>query len=109
MAPDQSSPVARASVTLFERYEALLAQAADFESAPDGCSRAHLIWMCATAAVQAATWPDDKTSRWLGFVQGVMTVHGLLTVAGERDFSRPLFHAAYAEQGRAAPASVGKS
>lgn len=108
MPPEQTSPVARASITLFERYQVLLAQAADFDSAPDGCSRAHLLWVCATAASQASGWPDDKTSRWLGFGQGVMTVQGLLTVAGEREFSRPLFHAAYAEQGREAPASVGK-
>jgi len=107
--PGAGSPVARASVTLFARYRAILLTAPDFQAAPEGCSREHLLWMCDTAVVQAAGWPDDKTSRWLGFVQGVMTVQGLLTVAGEREFSRPLFHAAYAEQGRVLPASVGRA
>lgn len=102
------SPIARASVALFGRYRSVLRQAADFAVAPEGCSREHLLWMCDTAASQAATWPDDKTSRWLGFVQGVMTVQGLLTVAAEREFSRPLFHAAYAEQGLSSPVSVGR-
>jgi len=108
MVPESAdaTPVARASVVLFARYQAVLADAADFPSAADGCTRAHLLWMCTTATEQAPSWPDDKTSRWLGFVQGVMTMQGLLTVAGEREFSRPLFHAAYAEQGNVAPASM---
>lgn len=107
--PATGTPVSRASCILFSRYQAILDIAADFASAPEGCTREHLLWMCGTAVTHAAAWPDDKTSRWLGFVQGVMTVQGLLTVAGEREFSRPLFHAAYAEQGRAAPESVGRS
>lgn len=107
--PGAGSPVARASILLFARYRALLAGAAEFHLAPEGCTRAHLLWMCETAVAQAPDWPDDKTSRWLGFVQGVMTMQGVLTVAGEREFSRPLFHAAYAEEGRVAPASVGRT
>jgi hypothetical protein len=106
---EKGTPVARASVAMFARYQAFLAGASDFAVAPEGCTRPHLLWMCATAAEQAVDWPDDKISRWLGFVQGVMTMQGLLTVAGEREFSRPLFHAAYAEQGRAAPPSVGRA
>jgi hypothetical protein len=106
---DDGPPVARASVMLFQRYQGILATAPSFTTEPDGCSRAHLLWMCATAIEQAPAWPVDKTSRWLGFVQGVMTLRGLLTVSGEREFSRPLFHTAYAEQGQAAPASMGKT
>ena len=106
--PAEGSPVARASVTLFDRYLAILSVAPDFGIVPDGCTRDHLAWMCETARAQAPGWPDDKTSRWLGFVQGVLTVQGLLTVAGEREFSRPLFHAAYAEHGRPVPPSVGR-
>lgn len=102
------SPVARASVALFQRYLLLLRAAPDFGAIPEGCTREHLSWMCETAVAQAANWPEDKTSRWLGFVQGVMTVQGLLTVAAERDISRPLFHAAYAEQGKPVPATVGR-
>jgi hypothetical protein len=107
-APAEGSPVSRASVALFDRYLAVLRTAPGFGAVPDGCTRDHLMWMCATARTQAPGWPDDKTSRWLGFVQGVLTVQGLLTVAAEREFSRPLFHAAYAEQGRPAPPSAGR-
>lgn len=102
------TPVAKASVTLFERYSAVLKPLPEFDSTVDGCSREHLLWMCQTAIENATSWPVDKLSRWLGFVQGVLTLRGLLTVDGEREFSRPLFHAAYADQGQEAPASVGR-
>ena len=35
---------------------------------------------------------EDKANRWLGFVQGVLTVGDLIQVDSERDFTRPLFH-----------------
>lgn len=103
-----TTPVAKASITLFEHYTEVLKPLAEFESSVEGCSREHLLWMCQTAIDNAATWPVDKLSRWLGFVQGVLTLRGLLSVKGEREFSRPLFHAAYADQGQEAPASVGR-
>ena len=31
---------------------------------------------------------EDKISRWLGFVQGVMTVYGWITVEEERENTR---------------------
>ncbi len=49
---------------------------------------------------------EDKQSRWLGFIQGVMTVYDLLDVEDERDFSRPLFHKAYEEMGLEKPKSI---
>lgn len=39
--------------------------------------------------------PIDKISRWLGFLQADLIHKGIMTVDGERDFSRPLFHEAY--------------
>lgn len=103
----QSSPVAAASFTLFERYSNILQNTGDFASNVQGCTREHLLWMCETAQAQGSTWPIDKLSRWLGFVQGVLTMNGLLSVETERDFSRPLFHAAYAAQGVSTPPTVG--
>jgi hypothetical protein len=35
---------------------------------------------------------EDKANRWLGFVQGILTVGGLIDVDSERDYTRPLFH-----------------
>jgi hypothetical protein len=59
----------------------------------------HLIKMCLLIKENADSWPIDKSNRWLGYIQGVMTVYGAITVDEERDFTRPLFHAYYAEQG----------
>jgi len=49
---------------------------------------------------------EDKQSRWLGFIQGVMTVYDLLDVDTERNFSRPLFHQAYEDMGIEKPKSI---
>ena len=49
---------------------------------------------------------DDKVSRWLGFVQGIMYSQGLLHIEEERDYSRPLFHEAYKEMGLEPPPSI---
>lgn len=99
--------VAAASVVLFERYRNMLDEHADKSPiGPPGCEFAHLQWMCDEAMGQAENWPVDKLSRWLGFVQGVLTANNVITVAGEREFSRPLFHAAYLEAGMPAPPSA---
>lgn len=51
-------------------------------------------------------WPADKTGRWIGFIQGVLFAEGLLDINTERDFTRPLFHAYYRENGIEIPPSV---
>ena len=38
---------------------------------------------------------EDKQSRWLGFIQGVLIAKNLLDTEEERDFSRPLFQEVY--------------
>jgi hypothetical protein len=97
--------VASASCVLLERYAAVLASV-DPKVAPSGCDVAHLKWMCRTALEQGHTWPVDKLSRWLGFVQGVMAMYGWISVDEEREVSRPLFHAAYRDGGQACPPTV---
>ena len=37
----------------------------------------------------------DKSSRFLGFIQGVLCAHGILDVDKERDYTRPLFQEVY--------------
>lgn len=49
---------------------------------------------------------EDKVSRWLGFIQGIMTINGWITVEQERETTRPLFHQAYKEQGVKKPISI---
>lgn len=104
----QPNPVALASIQLLQRYQRLLEPLPEFDGVVEGCSREHLLWMCSAAIDHAGAWPVDKLSRWLGFIQGVLTVRGILSVADERALSRPLFHAAYAEVSIDAPATVGR-
>ena len=99
-----------ATELLFRRYLALLCSLPGYcrESASGRdpqTSLANLTWMCRTGIEQIDTFPLDKLSRWLGFIQGVLAMRGLVTVDGERDFSRPLFHAAYAAEGTLIPAT----
>ena len=36
---------------------------------------------------------EDKSSRWMGFIQGQLVAAGALRIDAERDYTRPLFHA----------------
>lgn len=106
-----SDPRATATAILFDRYAAVIAAAAEDPSATvpftqdPRLSLANLAWMCRTGAAEAATLPIDKTSRWLGFVQGCLAMRGLISVDAERDATRPLFHAAYEALGFERPES----
>jgi hypothetical protein len=42
---------------------------------------------------------QDKHSRWLGFLQGVMFSNGLIDIGEERDISRVLFQNIYIKYG----------
>ncbi len=59
---------------------------------PAQTSNEHLIWMCLVAIKNEQKYPDDKLSRWLGFIQGIMIMKEYITVIEERNFSRPLFN-----------------
>lgn len=99
--------VREATEVLFRRYLALTEKALEsgksFPAPDDLADLANLCWMCRTALAEMDAYPIDKLSRWLGFVQGVLVMHGLVHVDEERDFSRPLFHAAYAAEGMDIP------
>ena len=49
---------------------------------------------------------EDKQSRWLGFVQGVLVMYELICIEDEREFSRPLFHEAYEKMGIKKPKTI---
>lgn len=55
----------------------------------------HLSWMCKELLANIDVFPVDKTSRWIGFIQGVMAANHRLDVDAERDRTRPLFKKAY--------------
>ena len=62
--------------------------------------------MLMTIKESAQDWPDDKSSRWLGYCQYFMINNGYTTVKNEREYSRPMFHDAYAKMGIRKPESV---
>jgi len=99
--------VREATAALFRRYLAVLGDGPLADG--DETSTANLAWMCRRALEGADTLPVDKLSRWLGFVQGVLAARGAISVAAERDFSRPLFHAAYWGEGTAVPPTIGRA
>lgn len=68
----------------------------------------HLEWMLDQIVENYNTWPIDKSSRWLGFVQGMMVAQSWITVEEERDRTRPIFHEAYKQEGIKVPERAGK-
>ena len=72
----------------------------------DETSLANLRWMVSHCIEQIYAFPVDKTSRWIGFAQGVLATKGLLSVKAERDRTRPFFHEAYEALGLKPPLSA---
>ena len=66
----------------------------------------NLIWMCQTIMANIDSYPVDKQGRWIGFVQGVLACKGILSVANERDRTRPFFHEAYAKTDQVVPPTL---
>ena len=63
----------------------------------------NLYWMIYDLKKNYKTFPIDKTSRWIGYIQRCLIEKDVTTVQIERDFSRPLFHAAYRHMGMEIP------
>lgn len=55
----------------------------------------HITNMLYTLKNNIDYWPVDKTSRWIGFIQGVLFKDGILDLDEEREFTRPIFHSVY--------------
>lgn len=65
----------------------------------------HLISVLETA-ISYHNLYEDKLSRWLGYVQGIMSVYGWVDVNDERNSTRELFHKAYVDSDMPIPESV---
>jgi hypothetical protein len=81
-------------IPLFERYKNILDASSTLDlPEQDKCGKIHLMNLCneAVAGINEQTMAYGKLCRWLGFIQGVMITSGLITVDGERDFTRPIF------------------
>jgi hypothetical protein len=61
----------------------------------DPTDPSHLLWMCEFCIPRVRDdglgMSTDKYSRWLGFIQGCLIMHGWTTVQDERDRTRPWF------------------
>jgi len=61
----------------------------------DPTSFEHLLWMCEHCEPlvrdDGLGMSVDKYSRWLGYVQGCLIMHGVTTVEDERNITRPWF------------------
>ena len=83
-----------ALTALFRRYQHKACEHQDLlVELPQRCQGNALISLCEEAITHMSHYPFDKLNRWLGFVQGVLAVTGVIDVDEEREFSRPLLHA----------------
>lgn len=90
------------SLTAFEYYADLLdskgIKPVNHTEIADGdpTSLEHILWMCEHCKTQVRDdgqgMAVDKYSRWLGFIQGCIIMHGLTTVEEERNRTRPWFN-----------------
>ena len=107
------TPVQHATAALFTRYaefiEAARAEAPDLLAADARLSLENLLWICREGAARIEELPEDKTSRWLGFVQGCLAMRQIIDVDEERNVSRPLFHEAYRASQIPRPPTVARA
>lgn len=85
----------------FDRYRDMLSNkgvraynsaAEDFSKLLKNVQLSHCLWMCDECTkLENKHWSIDKKSRWLGFVQAVIIMHGLTTINAERNITRPWF------------------
>jgi hypothetical protein len=79
------------------------------EEIGDDVSCEHLHWMLNECLANVTVWPEDKTSRWIGYVQGVSTFRGFISTKAERDRTRPFFHEAYRNMGVTVPKTTDRA
>lgn len=53
-------------------------------------SKNHLLWMCDQIIENFLDWPEHKSHRWIGYVQGIMTVYGDTDVDSERKITKEI-------------------
>ena len=99
------SPILNATRHVLEDKRLMLEGVEDSSEGPT--SKDHLLWMIDQCLNQEMS--EDKASRWLGFIQGVMCARGWLDMEVERAATRTLFHEDYREMGWDVPASVGRT
>lgn len=86
--------------SLFTRYQKVMYAQPYEERTESRCDYQSLIILCDEAIQNGHTYPMDKMHRWLGFVQGVLASRGVISIDGEREFTRPLFHKLYGNESK---------
>jgi hypothetical protein len=99
---EYQNPLNSVNKELLKRYKTLALENKDL----DFEVQQEILKMTNVALKHTDNWPEDKTSRWIGYAQGVLIQNKVTTVDAERDFSRPLFHRAYKRMGYNVPESV---
>ena len=102
MIDDEFMTVRKATKLMFQRYEKINNDFMTLCNPP----KSEVKGLIEEGISQAYKLPIDKLSRWLGYVQCSLISEGLVTIDGERDFSRPLFHNAYFNEGLDIPPKI---
>lgn len=83
---------------IIERYVSIITQEAGWHHVVkiepmegDETNDIHLIWML-TELLCNEEQSYSKKHRWLGYVQGVMTMKGYINVLNERELTRPILN-----------------
>ena len=102
------TPIKQANFVLCRRYIDIISEEVGDAIEADVVDETmeKLLDMCIYMCNNADTMYEDKMSRWLGFVQGVLYSRMLIDINEEREFSRPLFHEAYDKMGLEKPETV---
>jgi hypothetical protein len=87
------------NILAFNRYKTILedrkVKAKDQSGDENPLTLSHALWMCNYSLdyfkKNPNTYPLDKFSRWLGFVQAILVLHKVTTVEDERNITRPWF------------------
>jgi hypothetical protein len=88
MLPDQLRDVAAKYVAIL-RTRGYMAVKADTSSVSSPESQLnHTVWMCEQLSALVGLGELEKAGRWLGFVQGILWGHNILTIDQMRDDNR---------------------
>ncbi len=52
----------------------------------------HLLWMLYAISTEDSDMPLSKRQRWLGYIQGVLSAHGIIDPEEERNETRPILN-----------------
>lgn len=78
---------------LFLRYNRIIVDNKQvLTGLPERCNYENLLSLTEEAIKNIESYPTDKMHRWMGFVQGILSVKGLISVDEERNYTRPLLH-----------------